>query len=41
MDAIRAVKIRAVIQALDTASHSFAREADQAALESILRGVLA
>ena len=41
MDAIRAVKIRAVIQTLDTASHSFAREADQAALESILRGVLA
>jgi exosortase A-associated hydrolase 1 len=41
MDAIKAVKIDAVIHQLDTASHSFAREADQAALESIIRGVLA
>ena len=41
MDAVKAVKINAVIHTLDTASHSFAREADQAALESIIRGVLA
>jgi len=41
MDAVKAVKIHAVIHTLDTASHSFAREADQAALESIIRGVLA
>jgi len=41
MDAIKAVKIDADIHMLDTASHSFAREADQAALESIIRGVLA
>jgi pyruvate/oxaloacetate carboxyltransferase len=41
MDAVKAVKINAVVHTLDTASHSFAREADQAAPESIIRGVLA
>ncbi|MEO9133067.1 MAG: hydrolase 1, exosortase A system-associated [Sphingomonas sp.] len=41
MDAIKAVKINADIHRLDTGSHSFAREPDQAALESIVRGVIA
>jgi exosortase A-associated hydrolase 1 len=41
MDAIKAVEIDATIQTIDTASHSFARESDQAALESIVRELLA
>lgn len=41
MDAIKAMKLDAKIQIIDTASHSFARESDQAALESIIRAALA
>lgn len=40
MDAIKAMKLNATIQTIDTASHSFARESDQANLESIIRAAL-
>lgn len=40
-DAVRTSRIDTNVHMIETASHSFAREADQAALEAIIRGALA
>jgi exosortase A-associated hydrolase 1 len=39
-DAMKGATLRAKVHEIDTASHSFARETDQAALEAIIRAVL-
>lgn len=40
-DSVKAASIDASLQTIDTASHSFARDSDQAALEAIIRDALA